>query len=171
MKLDPIASTSSDESPLSFNIKYQRFHSSFNPRADNKEKVMEDLESPTLSPIAFKALEKLPSLLKLTESHKNKNNFNQPQNLEPFDDENERSRLADFLYGEYSLEEVIYQLAKTMFTQSLTTGSEESQIALQKLTEFLEKEGKHGRISASLQKKILGEFRKIEKGFQDKSMQ
>ena len=73
------------------------------------------------------------------------------------DDEGQgRSRLADFLYGEYSLEEVIYQLAKTMFTQSLTHGSEESQQALQKLTHFLESEGKHGRISPALQKKVLG---------------
>lgn len=145
-----------EEMPLGYNYKYQRFHSFLIPRG--KEKAIEvELESPTLSPIAFKALEKLPSLLKLTEAHKN-TNLNQLENLEPYDDENERSRLADFLYGEYSLEEVIYQLARTMFTQSLTTGSEESQIALQKLTEFLEKEGKHGRISASLQKKILGEF-------------
>lgn len=75
-----------------------------------------------------------------------------------YDDENGRSRVADYVYGEYSLEEVIYQLAKTMFTQSLTHGSEESQVALQKLTEFLEREGKHGKISANLQKKILGNF-------------
>lgn len=75
-----------------------------------------------------------------------------------YDDEGGRTRLADFLYGEYSLEEVIYQLAKTMFTQSLTHGSEESQAALQKLTQFLESEGKHGRISPALQKKVLGKI-------------
>lgn len=34
----------------------------------------------------------------------------------------ERLRVADFLYTEYSLEEVIYQLAKVMFSQSLTRG-------------------------------------------------
>ena len=64
--------------------------------------------------------------------------------------------LKDFLFDEYSLEEVIYQLAKTMFTQSLTNGSEDSQASLQKLTQFLENEGKHGRISPILEKKVLG---------------
>lgn len=73
-----------------------------------------------------------------------------------YDDVVGRLRLADFLYAEYSLEEVIYQLAKVMFTQSLTRGSEPAQHALQKLTEFLESEGSHGRISPVLQKKILG---------------
>lgn len=34
----------------------------------------------------------------------------------------ERLRMADFLYTEYSLEEVIYQLAKVMFSQSLNRG-------------------------------------------------
>lgn len=34
----------------------------------------------------------------------------------------ERLKVADFLYTEYSLEEVIYQLAKVMFAQSLTKG-------------------------------------------------
>jgi hypothetical protein len=92
--------------------------------------------------------------MKMTESHKFSNKHNSVSSS--FDDESGRSRLADFLYGEYSLEEVIYQLAKTMFTQSLTHGSEESQTALQKLTQFLESEGKQGRISPSLQKKVLG---------------
>jgi hypothetical protein len=34
----------------------------------------------------------------------------------------DRLRVADFLYTEYSLEEVIYQLAKVMFSQSLNRG-------------------------------------------------
>lgn len=152
----PTESTSSYEIPSNYGLKYQKFHSFFNSPKENKEN-----ESPTLSPIAFKALEKLPSLLKLTEAHKALNKQQQlDENLDssPFDDENGRSRVADYVYGEYSLEEVIYQLAKSMFTQSLTRGSEESQVALQKLTEFLEREGKHGKISANLQKKILGEI-------------
>lgn len=67
----------------------------------------------------------------------------------------ERLRVADFLYTEYSLEEVIYQLAKVMFSQSLTRGSKEAQKALQRFTNFLEKEAEHGQISRSLEKKIL----------------
>jgi hypothetical protein len=142
-----------EDIPFSYSYNYQKFHSFFKPTNKNKVDIEED-ETPTLSPAALKALEKIPSLVKLTEAHRE----NKQQNASPsFEtDESGRSRLADYLFGEYSLEEVIYQLAKTMFTQSLTHGSEESQAALQKLTQFLENEGKHGRISPALQKKILG---------------
>nr|CAD7450477.1 unnamed protein product [Timema bartmani] len=67
----------------------------------------------------------------------------------------ERLRVADFLYTEYSLEEVIYQLAKVMFSQSLNRGSGEAQEALQKFTSFLESEAEQGHISRSLEKKVL----------------
>jgi hypothetical protein len=140
--------------PFNYNYNYQKFHSFFKPSQKNNIHPEEN-EAPTLSPAALKALENLPSLMKLTESHKFANKIDSSPSM---DDESGRSRLADFLYAEYSLEEVIYQLAKTMFTQSLTQGSEQSQTALQKLTEFLEKEGKHGRISPTLQKKVLGKF-------------
>lgn len=103
----------------------------------------------TLSPEILKVIEKLPSLLKLNDVNE------ETESTQDFDDVVGRLRLADFLYAEYSLEEVIYQLAKVMFTQSLTRGSEPAQNALEKLTVFLETEGTNGRISASLQKKIL----------------
>lgn len=49
---------------------------------------------------------------------------------------------------------------KVMFSQSLSKdkdkGSEEAQMALQRLTAFLEGEGTSGRISPALQKKVLG---------------
>ncbi|XP_065170536.1 uncharacterized protein [Atheta coriaria] len=67
----------------------------------------------------------------------------------------ERLRVADFLYTEYSLEEIIYQLAKVMFTQGLTRGSAEAQQALQKFTKFLETEAEQGHISRTLEKKVL----------------
>lgn len=101
------------------------------------------------TPEILKVIERLPSLLKLNELGE------QTDSTQDYDDVVGRLRLADFLYAEYSLEEVIYQLAKVMFTQSLTRGSEPAQHALQKLTEFLETEGNHGRISPVLQKKIL----------------
>lgn len=52
-----------------------------------------------------------------------------------------------------------------MFSQSLSKdkGSEEAQIALQRLTAFLEGEGTSGRISPALQKKVLGNFQNISK--------
>jgi hypothetical protein len=133
----------------------QKFHSLF--KSGHKAKVhSEKDEAPTLSPATYKAIENLtiPSFMRLTEMQ---SNGQKTETATIYDDEGGRSRLADFLYGEYSLEEVIYQLAKTMFTQSLTHGSLESQAALQKLTQFLESEGKHGRISPALQKKVLGE--------------
>ncbi|XP_073981321.1 uncharacterized protein [Rhodnius prolixus] len=67
----------------------------------------------------------------------------------------ERLKLADLMYNEYSLEEVIYQLAKIMFRQSLSRGSVEAQDALQKFTDFLENEAQQGRISRALEKKVL----------------
>lgn len=69
--------------------------------------------------------------------------------------------MADFLYTEYSLEEVIYQLAKLMFTQSLTHGSAEAQQSLQKFTNFLEAEASQGHISRALEKKVLGKIHVI----------
>lgn len=67
-------------------------------------------------------------------------------------------RIADFLYTEYSLEEVIYQLAKLLFTQSLSHSGAEAQQALQKFTNFLEAEAAQGHISRALEKKVLGKF-------------
>lgn len=43
-----------------------------------------------------------------------------------------------------------------MFSQSLSKGSEEAQLALQQLTTYLEIEGANGRISPAVQKKVLG---------------
>lgn len=45
---------------------------------------------------------------------------------------------------------------QVMFFQSLTTGSQQAQVALQRLTSFLENEGTEGRVSPVLQKRILG---------------
>lgn len=89
----------------------------------------------------------VPSLTKVNEISNEK--------TKDYDESTGRLRIADFLYAEYSLEEVIYQLAKVMFSQSLTRGSEQAQEALQRLTGFLESEGAHGRISPALQKKVL----------------
>lgn len=44
---------------------------------------------------------------------------------------------------------------KVMFAQSLAHGSDEAQQELQKLTEFLEREGNLGVIPVDLQKKVL----------------
>lgn len=107
--------------------------------------------NPTFSTNIRKTLEGMPSLLRLQEAT---NDHNKENSIE-YDEMSGRMRLADFLYAEYSLEEVIYQLAKVMFSQSLTHGSEQAQRALQRLTGFLETEGEHGRISPALQKKIL----------------
>ncbi|CAG9807906.1 unnamed protein product [Chironomus riparius] len=138
---------------ISFNynfMKPQRF-----PKTSFEDKIKsEDNQIPTLSPMIVKALEKIPSFEKLANIHRESKNMHQPEPTESNENVG-RMHLKDFFFGEYSLEEVIYQLAKTMFTQSLTNGSEDSQAALQKLTQFLENEGKHGRISPILEKKVL----------------
>lgn len=45
-----------------------------------------------------------------------------------------------------------------MFAQSLAHGSDEAQQELQKLTEFLEREGNLGVIPVDLQKKVLSKL-------------
>lgn len=88
-----------------------------------------------------------------------KNSFTKMSEVdENYEDVVERLKAADLLYKEYFLEEVIYQLAKVMFSQSLTKGSKEAEKALQTLTTFLQKEVKSGGISQNLEKKILGNF-------------
>lgn len=48
-----------------------------------------------------------------------------------------------------------------MFSQSLSRGSTEAQLALQKFTNYLEAEAEQGRISKSLEKKVLGSYAHI----------
>lgn len=137
----------------------------------NDNSISEEPQA-TFSPAVLKAIQKLPGILRLSQASNQRGKcfasfkshsfiyifIPKDSNHVDQDEVAGRLHLADFLYSEYSLEEVIYQLAKTMFTQSLTQGSEQAQIALQKLTGFLEAEGNKGRISPALQKKILGQL-------------
>ena len=52
-----------------------------------------------------------------------------------------------------------------MFEESLTKGSGQAQVALQRLTTFLETEGAKDRISPALQKKVLGNYCKPNRNF------
>ncbi|KAL9892261.1 uncharacterized protein LOC119634392 isoform X2 [Glossina fuscipes] len=69
--------------------------------------------------------------------------------------ETRHSKITDCEHKEYNLEEIIYKLARIMFTQSLTHGSDEAQKEIQKLTEFLEREHKLGVIPVDLEKKVI----------------
>lgn len=73
----------------------------------------------TLSPNIMKIMYKLkiPSLMNINEAIQNDENVRKSteENQIDFDEVAGRLRLADFLYAEYSLEEVIYQLAKVIF--------------------------------------------------------
>lgn len=71
------------------------------------------------------------------------------------DDTDGRLRLADYLYAEYTLEEVIYELAKVMFSQALLKGSAQAQDSLQKFIGFIELEAGQGRISPGLHTKVI----------------
>lgn len=67
----------------------------------------------------------------------------------------DRLHTADMLYTEYSLEEVIYQLARVMFQQALMRGDAEAQQTLHRFTQFLETEADQARISRSLEKTVF----------------
>lgn len=128
---------------------------------------------PPLPPSILKAIERIPSLVKLNEMMTRNEGMCGEKNMHTdyysydslsddstasaidYDEMSGRLRLADFLYAEYSLEEVIYHLAKVMFAQALTQGSPAAQEALQKFIGFLEEEGNQGRISPVLQKKVI----------------
>ncbi|XP_068216347.1 uncharacterized protein [Palaemon carinicauda] len=66
----------------------------------------------------------------------------------------ERLRGQDYVSTEYSLEEVIYQLAKILFKQAMhrEIGSEK---ALQEVAALLEKEAARGAITPEVEKKVL----------------
>lgn len=96
----------------------------------------------------------------IKENFNKKTDYQDPASLQGMSEEDyeelvERVKMADLMYNEYSLEEIIYQLAKIMFRQSLTKGSPEAQDSLQKFTDFLENEAQSGRISKTLEKKVL----------------
>jgi hypothetical protein len=90
------------------------------------------------------------------------------------------ANIVDILSNEYSLEEILYQLARILFSQSLSqgiiihiwynyilkstvifsiemnqAGHPEAEEALKKFADFLEKESKEGKMSPQLQKKVL----------------
>lgn len=71
-------------------------------------------------------------------------------------DDGEEHQLAELINNEYSLEEIIYQLARILFSQSLhQVGNPEAEEALKKFADFLEKESQNGKMSPQLQKKVL----------------
>lgn len=98
-----------------------------------------------------KTLESLPSNMRFQDV----NNVHNEREHSDRDEAAGRAKIAKFLYTEFSLEEVIYQLGKVMFSESLAHGSDQAQRELQRLTDFLEEEGKQGMISPELQKKVL----------------
>jgi len=68
----------------------------------------------------------------------------------------EEQQLAQLINNEYSLEEIIYQLARILFSHSLhQVGNPEAEDALKKFADFLEKESQDGKMSPQLQKKVL----------------
>ena len=95
----------------------------------------------------------------------------------------DEAHIVELLSNEYSLEEIIYQLARILFSQSLSqgiyhplsklnlaksihcirineAGHPEAEEALKKFADFLEKESKEGKMSPQLQKKVLGKLHK-----------
>lgn len=61
----------------------------------------------------------------------------------------ERLRVADFLYTQYTLEEVIYQLANVMFTQSLARGEDSATFHIFSYLSLLSRFGR-GRVAITI---------------------
>ncbi|XP_055853569.1 uncharacterized protein LOC129917197 isoform X2 [Episyrphus balteatus] len=99
-----------------------------------------------------KTIESMPSRMRFQDVN---NVHHHERERSEHDEAAGRAKIAKFLYTEFSLEEVIYQLGKVMFSESLSHGSDQAQQELQRLTDFLEEEGKQGMISPELQKKVL----------------
>lgn len=67
----------------------------------------------------------------------------------------EKLQLFENLFSEASMEEVIYELAKVLFSQSFTMGGAEAQDALKQFTSFLETQVEEGHISRNMERKVL----------------
>ncbi|XP_068631340.1 uncharacterized protein [Battus philenor] len=74
---------------------------------------------------------------------------------EEYEEMMEKLRAADNLYTEYTLEEIIYQLAKMMFSQSLSRDPASARAATQRFMTFLELEAERGQLSRTIEKKVL----------------
>ncbi|XP_045447064.1 uncharacterized protein LOC123655294 [Melitaea cinxia] len=74
---------------------------------------------------------------------------------EEYEEMMDKLRAADTLYTEYTLEEIIYQLAKMLFSQSLLREPAPARAAAQRLASLLEREAERGRLSRTIQKRVL----------------
>ncbi|XP_072940110.1 uncharacterized protein [Epargyreus clarus] len=74
---------------------------------------------------------------------------------EEYEEMMDKLRAADTLYTEYTLEEIIYQLAKMMFSQSLSRDPAAARAATQRFMAFLELEAERGQLSRTIEKKVL----------------
>ncbi|XP_053603381.1 uncharacterized protein LOC128671157 [Plodia interpunctella] len=74
---------------------------------------------------------------------------------EEYEEMMDKLKAADTLYTEYTLEEIIYQLAKMMFSQSLSRDPQSARAATQRFMAFLELEAERGQLSRTIEKKVL----------------
>ncbi|KAJ0178685.1 hypothetical protein K1T71_005460 [Dendrolimus kikuchii] len=74
---------------------------------------------------------------------------------EEYEEMMDKLKAADNLYTEYTLEEIIYQLAKMMFSQSLSRDPASARAATQRFMAFLELEAERGQLSRTIEKKVL----------------
>ncbi|XP_063533466.1 uncharacterized protein LOC134743752 [Cydia strobilella] len=74
---------------------------------------------------------------------------------EEYEEMMDKLKAADTLYTEYTLEEIIYQLAKMMFSQSLSRDPATARAATQRFMAFLEREAERGQLSRTIEKKVL----------------
>ena len=96
-------------------------------------------------------LNKIPSLISLPSSSSGSAEDN---NGVDYEELFEKIREADAKHREFSLEEIIYQLAKELFSQDELQG--QPQRSIQRFAHFVENEVDLGRIPKDLSKAILG---------------
>ncbi|XP_037815653.1 uncharacterized protein LOC119606282 [Lucilia sericata] len=82
------------------------------------------------------------------------NNAEGRQDITEYESETRRPKITDCQHKEYNLEEIIYKLARIMFTESLAHG-DEAQREIQKLMDFFEREHELGIIPLDLEQKVI----------------
>ncbi|KAM7364347.1 uncharacterized protein ACRADG_000880 [Cochliomyia hominivorax] len=82
------------------------------------------------------------------------NNIEGRQDMTEYESETRRPKITDCQHKEYNLEEIIYKLARIMFTESLAHG-DEAQREIQKLMDFFEREHELGIIPLDLEQKVI----------------
>lgn len=123
--------------------------------SENKIKMTEDTDSSSRAKkLLFKQPDPDVSSLTLDRSKVDYRPYSRQDEVD-VDDVLEKMRTASSMREEYTLEEIIFQLSKDMFAQSLLRGDPTAEESLTKIATFLESEVLNNRISRETEQRIL----------------